>query len=119
MAEPQVGPEEFLTPGRDLARARMVHTSLRALAGGGAGSVLQEMAREVLSGRMGLGECLSVDAYAETLTSRAVEAYAEWERLPDADRERHMAEARRFLDSENESESARGSDPAAVPPPRL
>ncbi|MBB5118439.1 hypothetical protein [Streptomyces eurocidicus] len=97
MTEHQVGPEEFVTPGRDAARARMLHTSLRALARGGAGPVLQEMAEEVLGGRMGLRECLRTNAYAEALGRAATAAHAEWERMPAAEREHHEAEARRLL----------------------
>ncbi|MEV4739187.1 hypothetical protein [Streptomyces sp. NPDC049555] len=97
MAEGDVTPEEFVTPGRDKARARVVHDALRQLATGGAGDVLQEMAREVLAGRTGLREALQVGAYADALMERFVQARAAWERLPEQEREAHAEQARRYL----------------------
>ncbi|MGW1071790.1 hypothetical protein [Streptomyces sp. NPDC002537] len=102
MGEREVGYEEFLTPGRDRAQARAVREALQAMAKGGAGEVLQEMARDILSGRTGLREALRVGPYATALTERVRAAHAEWRRMPAADRERHMAEARRLLAARNE-----------------
>ncbi len=98
-AGPDVGCEEFVTPGRDRARARVVHDALRELATGSAGDVLQEMARDVLAGRIGLREAVCVRAYADVLTERLETARAAWERVPPQERERQTAEARRLLET--------------------
>ncbi|MFI0911217.1 MULTISPECIES: hypothetical protein [Streptomyces] len=97
MPEQHVGFEEFVTPGRDRARARVVHEALRHLAGGSGGEVLREMAQEVLSGRMRLHEAVRVGAYSEALTESVETAQAAWESLSPEERERGTAEARRFL----------------------
>ncbi|MEV4442311.1 hypothetical protein AB0K09_25545 [Streptomyces sp. NPDC049577] len=83
--EREVGYEEFLAPGRDRAQARAVHTALRELAAGGAGDVLQEMARDILSGRLGLRAALRVGAYADALGEHAHTVRSAWERLDEAD----------------------------------
>ncbi|GHF66561.1 hypothetical protein GCM10010218_55180 [Streptomyces mashuensis] len=97
MGERWVGPEEFLAPGRDAAQARIVHEALRHLAAGGAGEVLQEMAREVLSGRVGLREAVRVGAYAEALGERARAVGEVWRAMTPEERERRAEEARRDL----------------------
>ncbi|MEU5429311.1 hypothetical protein AB0H73_27490 [Streptomyces olivoreticuli] len=106
MGEPEVGHEEFLAPGRDRAQARALRRSLREMADGGAGEILQEMAQDVLSGRIGLREALRVGPYATALTERVRAAQAEWEAMPVAERERHLAEARRFLAAEGDGGAA-------------
>ncbi|MEU4212026.1 hypothetical protein AB0F13_18800 [Streptomyces sp. NPDC026206] len=100
MPEQEVGYEEFLAPGRDREQARVVHKALQHLAAGGAGDVLQEMAREVLSGRVGLREAVRVGAYADALGEHAHVARRAWEDMPEEQRERSLAEARRSLDAE-------------------
>lgn len=100
MSERQVGPEEFLAPGRGRAEARLVHEALGRLADGSGGDVLREMAREVLSGRVGLHQALSVGAYADVLGERVRAAQEDWERLPQDERERQLTEARHLLESE-------------------
>ncbi|MCC3768455.1 hypothetical protein [Streptomyces sp. UNOC14_S4] len=97
MSEQQVGHEEFLAPGRGRAQARAVREALRVMADGGAGEVLQEMAQDVLSGRTGLREALRVGPYAAAIGERVRAAHAEWRRMPAAERDRLLAEARRLL----------------------
>lgn len=97
MREHRVGHEEFLAPGRDRAGARLVHQALERLADGSAGSVLKEMAEEVLSGRMGLDEAMRIGPYAQALGDRMRSARTAWERTPDAVREREVSRAGRFL----------------------
>ncbi|MEV5241528.1 hypothetical protein AB0K89_20845 [Streptomyces cinnamoneus] len=100
MSEREVGYEEFLAPGRDREQARVVHKALQHLAKGGAGAVLQEMAREVLSGRVGLREAVRVGAYADALGEHAHLARRAWEDMPEEERERRRAQARSALDAE-------------------
>ena len=92
--ERELAHEEFITPYRDLARARTLRDSLRTLAGGGAGAALQEMARDVLDGRIGLREAVRAPAYAEALGERVAEARRAWERIPAEERERQLEAAR-------------------------
>ncbi|GAA3370110.1 hypothetical protein GCM10020367_15440 [Streptomyces sannanensis] len=95
--EPGVGPEEFVTPYRDLAHARVLKTSLEVLANGGAGPVLREMAREVLAGRLGLREAMHAPEYAEALGERVRDVTTAWERLPAEERDWQTAQAERLL----------------------
>ncbi|MDT0451793.1 hypothetical protein [Streptomyces hesseae] len=108
MPEHHVGFEEFVTPGRDRARARVVHEALRHLADGSGGEVLREMAQEVLSGRMRLHEAVRVGAYSDALTESVETAQEAWERLSPEQREERTAEARRFLASRAEPPAAQG-----------
>lgn len=94
---PVVGEEEFLDSSRDQAHARALHKQLQQLAGGGAGKVLQEMSREVLSGRVGLREALRVPAYAEALGESARTFRQDWEQMSPEERERQKTEAQQFL----------------------
>ncbi|MFI9200912.1 hypothetical protein [Streptomyces sp. NPDC053048] len=80
MSEKEVRYQEFLAPGRDETQARVVHQALRHLAGGSAGGVLGEMAREVLSGRLGLDQAVRVGAYADALGECAGPLRERWER---------------------------------------
>ncbi|MEU1814336.1 HMG-box domain-containing protein [Streptomyces roseifaciens] len=99
MAEQYVGFEEFVTPGRSADRARALHGVLQRLAAGGAGGALQEMAREVLTGRIGLRDAVRVGTYAEAL-GEGVRALSEaWRALPEEERARYADEARRTLDA--------------------
>lgn len=101
MREREVGHEEFLAPGRGPSRARVVHEALRQLSDGAGGPVLKEMACEVLSGRIGLKDAMRMRAYADELGERVETAFAEWERIPASERERQVAQARRFLDTDD------------------
>ncbi|MET9412918.1 HMG-box domain-containing protein [Streptomyces klenkii] len=103
MSERHVGFEEFVTRGRAPERARALHGALERLADGSAGDVLQEMAREVLTGRVGLRDAVRVGAYAEALGEGTRALRAAWQALPEQERARYAEEARRTL-------AARGGD---------
>ncbi|MCF3104959.1 hypothetical protein IPZ58_25710 [Streptomyces roseoverticillatus] len=97
MSEPHVGFEEFVTRGRSADRARALHSALQRLAGGCAGDVLQEMARDVLTGRVGLRDAVRVGAYAEALGEGTRALRTAWQALPEEERARRLDEARRAL----------------------
>lgn len=96
-SEPEVGDFEFQFPNRGRVQARALRKQLQQLAQGGAGGTLQEMAREVLSGRVGLREAMRVPAYAEALGERVRTFREAWERMTPEERDRQKSEARCFL----------------------
>ncbi|MFT9475471.1 hypothetical protein [Streptomyces sp. 11-1-2] len=100
--EPEVGDEDFLSPTRDQAQARALRKQLKELAGGGAGPVLQEMARELLSGRVGFREALRVPAYSEALGERIRKFHEAWERMSPEEQESHRQGAQEFLEAQRE-----------------
>lgn len=63
--------------GGDPAMAKVLRESLRHLATGAAGPALQEMANDVLDGRITLREAVRHDHYAAALTER-LDAFTEW-----------------------------------------
>lgn len=118
-ADSEVDDAEFLSATRDQAQARALRKQLQQLAGGGAGSVLQEMAKEVLSGRIGLREALRVSAYAEALGERVHTFRESWEQMSSEERNAQQDEARRFLDAQREEierEQQEQQGPVGRPP---
>ena len=103
--------------GGDEARARALRKTLQKLAGSSeAGAPLQEMAREVLSGRIGLREAMRVNAYAEALGERVAEGRRAYEALPPEELERQQEEARRYLDAQREEIEEERRGPHGGPP---
>lgn len=106
----------------DEARARALRKTLQKLAQSSeAGAPLQEMAREVLSGRIGLRDAMRVNAYAEALGERVAEGRRAYEALPPEELERQQEEARRYLEAqreeiEEERRNAQGGPPGQWPP---
>lgn len=78
-----------LTRG-DAARVEILRASLRRLADGSAGPALQEMAREVLSGRRSLRDVATSDVYGEALFENCTRFWKKVERLPEDERRRLM-----------------------------
>ncbi|MCX4829793.1 hypothetical protein OG746_13740 [Streptomyces sp. NBC_01016] len=97
MAEEQVGDEEFLDIAREPARARALRSSLQRLAQGGGGEVVQEMAKEVLAGRVGLREAMQNSACREALSDRVRDGFRALEELPPDARHAAEDEGRRRL----------------------
>ncbi|MCM2579847.1 hypothetical protein [Streptomyces meridianus] len=103
--------------GGDEARARALRKTLQKLARSSeAGAPLQEMAREVLSGRIGLREAMRINAYAEALGERVAEGRRAYEALPPEELERQQEEARRYLDAQREEIEDERRGPASGPP---
>lgn len=115
MAEREVGDEEFLDIAKDPARARALRKSLQKLAEDGRGGALQEMAREVLAGRIGLREAVQNSAYREALSQRASRGFQAIGEMSEADRraaeeegQRRLDEYQREIDEEHRRRQAEG-----------
>ncbi|MDI3389846.1 hypothetical protein QIS99_27180 [Streptomyces sp. B-S-A8] len=95
----QIGDADLTSmTGGDEARARALRKTLQKLAESDkAGPTLQEMAREILSGRVGLREAMRVGAYADALGEKLAEGRRAYEAIPREERERQMEAARDYL----------------------
>lgn len=98
----QVDDAEFLDIAEDPVEARLLRKSLQQLAGGGAGDALQEMAREVLSGRVGLRDAVGVSAYGEALAECGQSFKDEWDEKSENEREAMAAEGRSVVSQERD-----------------
>lgn len=98
----QVDDAEFLDIAEDPVEARLLRKSLQQLAGGGAGEALQEMARDVLAGRIGLRQAVEVSAYGEALAERAQSFTDEWDEKSEEEREAMAAEGRAIVSQERD-----------------
>ncbi|MFJ6606824.1 hypothetical protein [Streptomyces lydicus] len=96
-SEPRVGDDEFVPLTRDPAMARMLRKQLEVLADGKGGEVLAEMAREVLSGRIGLREAVQVGAYEEELVRNVGSFQQKWDEMSAEERAHAEKEGTRFL----------------------
>jgi hypothetical protein len=84
---------EFMdVAGGDPARAAVIRMSLRKLAMGTSGDLLKEMARSVLSGRVGFREAVASDVYGPAFGEGFGKFWAKHERLPEARRKKTVAE---------------------------
>lgn len=101
-ADAEVDDAEFLTSTRDRVQARAFRKQLQQLARGEAGGTLQEMAKEVLAGRVGLREALRVPAYAEALGERVNTFRKDWERMSPEEQKAQREGAQRFLDAQRD-----------------
>ncbi|MFG2094970.1 hypothetical protein [Streptomyces sp. NPDC048612] len=111
-SEKQINESEFEEVTKDPAAARALRKSLETLAGGGAGDTLKEMAREVLSGRIGIREAVNVPAYSEALIANTQSARDEWTAMSDSERESRADEGERYLEEQrNEIEEECRSRP--------
>lgn len=72
---------------RDPGLALSVKRSLGRMADGAAGPELQEMARDVLAGRIGLREAASSSAYSAALRERSSDGFTKLLSLPEEERE--------------------------------
>jgi hypothetical protein len=98
--ERQVGDEEFLDITQSQAEARLLRKALQQLSDGGAGEALQEMAREVLSGRMGLRDAVSHSAYGEELIAKNASFREEWESMSEREREELAEQGHQLIEKE-------------------
>ncbi|WP_310729172.1 hypothetical protein [Streptomyces sp. N2A] len=98
--ELRVGDDEFMSVTRDPAMARVLRKQLEALADGKGGDVLAEMAREVLSGRIGLREAVRVGAYEEELVQNVGKFQQKWDEMSAEERSQAEKEGARFLEEQ-------------------
>ncbi|MFC3572538.1 hypothetical protein ACFOZ0_04415 [Streptomyces yaanensis] len=114
--ERQIGDADLMDITHDEVRARALRKSLQRLADSQSGNgALQEMAREVLSGRIGLREALRVGAYSEALGERLAQARQEYEQQSPEEREQQRAEALNYLKAQHEEIEQERQEQAARP----
>ncbi|MFI7011406.1 hypothetical protein [Streptomyces sp. NPDC050145] len=89
----------------DPVRRRLLRRALESFRRGDGGPVLEEMAREVLAGRVGLREASRVSAYAEATIDRAGEFRRRWAAMSDS--ERHVLAREGELETERERDRMR------------
>lgn len=99
---PYVGEEEFLPIARDPAAARLLRKQLEVLADGKGGEVLAEMAKEVLSGRIGLREAVRVGVYEEELVRNVEKFQRSWDEMSEEERSNAEKEGVRFLQEQRD-----------------
>lgn len=92
---------EFLDIAKGEAEARQLRRTLETLAEHGNGTV-KEMARDVLAGRVGLREAVSVSSYSEALVETARPFQEKWGEMSDAERQQLAAEGERNMEEERQ-----------------
>ncbi|MEV5612142.1 hypothetical protein [Streptomyces sp. NPDC052225] len=84
----------------DPVQQRLLRKALEVFQEGARGPVLQEMAREVLSGRVGLRAATEIPAYAEAVIDQGADFRRRWESMPDTEREALAREGERQVAEE-------------------
>lgn len=107
-----LGDSDFLEfTQNDPVSARNLRLTLEKLADGVAGDTTREMAREVLSGRIGLREAVTVPAYSEALVQGMQPFKEKWDELSDAEREELAAQGRHeYEEQERELREERAAE---------
>jgi hypothetical protein len=100
--EPRVGDEEFISIARDPAVARLLRKQLESLTDGRAGDVLAEMAREVLTGRIGLRDAVRVGAYEQDLLASAEKFEHKWDEMSELEKSQAEAEGAKLVRQQQE-----------------
>jgi hypothetical protein len=94
----------------DRARARVLRESLRRLADGAGGAELQEMARDVVDGRVEFRTAMLSSAYSAAILEKA-RSFATWfDDLSSDEREAQVALGREALRNVQEQLDREGSD---------
>ncbi|BCJ46332.1 hypothetical protein GCM10010168_59710 [Actinoplanes ianthinogenes] len=85
-------------------RTQMVRDSLRRLADGAGGAELQEAAREILAGRIGIRRALTGEIYGRTLSDGLRRFQEHYERLSPEERRKLYAAGREHYQRLGEEE---------------
>lgn len=96
--DPHIDETEFMEITGDQAQARELRKALEQLAAGGAGGTLSEMAREVLSGRVGLREAVNITSYSEAILEGAKPFETAWNSLSEAERDTFATEGEAYME---------------------
>ncbi|MFF7229482.1 hypothetical protein [Streptomyces sioyaensis] len=96
-SEQHIDESEFTEIAGSPAGARAVRKALETIAEGGAGATLKEMAQEVLTGRLGVREAMSVSAYADPMIEKIQATRERWDGLSEGEREAMASEGERYL----------------------
>lgn len=86
--EPQIDASEFLDISKDRVHAGVLKDSLSVLAKDDSNKTLQEMAREVLGGRIDLRDATATTAYSDALIESMTVFREKWDAMSDTDRQR-------------------------------
>ncbi|WP_329185404.1 hypothetical protein [Actinacidiphila glaucinigra] len=119
----EISDADLMDVADDPAQARRLHKALRTLADHPqVDGTLKEMARDVLSGRLGMREALGSGAYLGALGDRMAELKRADELLTPEERAAQEERARRWFEQQSDEEAeegrgdgtAGGDRPAAV-----
>lgn len=89
--------------GGDEARAELLRASLGRLASGAAGELLQEMARDVLAGRIALRQALTSDAYGSDFVDGFTRFWERYEKLAPSRQQKLIRAGEAYLDTLRET----------------
>ncbi|MFD9127684.1 hypothetical protein [Kitasatospora sp. NPDC059571] len=104
----EIGDDELLDVADSPAQAASLHKALRTIAGNpSVGPELQEMARGVLSGRIGMKDVIGSDRYLHAIGARLDGIRDAAEHLSPEDRRRSEERAARMLREAEEAEGGR------------
>ncbi|MFF4341479.1 hypothetical protein ACFY00_16275 [Kitasatospora sp. NPDC001540] len=108
---PEITDDELLDVADNPRQAAELHRALRTLASNDkVGPELQQMAREVLSGRIGMREAIQSDRYLSAIGARLGEMRAAAENLSPEER---AASEKRAVKLREDYEAEHGPDPYA------
>src|SRR4051812_28308475 len=104
-SEREIGDEELMDVAHDREQAHRLHKALRTLAGNhSVGGRLQHMAREVLSGRIGMRDAIQDERYMDALGERIGEIRRNAENQTHAEREQMRDQIERWREQKREEE---------------
>ncbi|WP_043912128.1 hypothetical protein [Kitasatospora griseola] len=105
---PEISDEELLDVADNPAQAAELHRALRTIAkADGVGPELQQMAREVLSGRIGMRDVVESDRYLSAIGARLGEMRTAAENMSPEER---AASEKRAVKLREQSEAEYGPD---------
>ncbi|MEW1913118.1 hypothetical protein AB0442_32615 [Kitasatospora sp. NPDC085895] len=104
--EREIGDDELLDVADNPTQAASLHKALRTLANNSnVGPELQEMAKSVLSGRIGMRDVIESDRYMHAITGRLGEIHDAAEHLSPEERRRSEERAEKLVREREESEN--------------
>ncbi|MFI2304201.1 hypothetical protein ACH5AL_36040 [Actinacidiphila glaucinigra] len=107
----EISDADLMDVADDPAQARRLHKALRTLADHPqVDGTLKEMAREVLSGRLGMREALGSGAYLGALGDRMAELKRADELLTPEERAAQEERARRWFEQQSDEEAEEGRE---------
>ncbi|MFJ1702318.1 hypothetical protein [Kitasatospora sp. NPDC088346] len=104
-SEYEISDDELLDTADDPAQAASLHKALRTIAANpSVGPQLQEMAKDILSGRVGMREAVQSERYLSAIGARLDDMRAAAENMSPAERERSQARAEKMIEEREERE---------------
>jgi hypothetical protein len=107
-AEREITDDELLDVADNPAQAASLHKALRTIANNpSVGPQLQEMARAVLSGRIGMREAFQSDRYLGAIGDRLTQIREAAERMSPEERRASEERARKMREAEESKDAAK------------